>query len=281
MADQQEWTHDAPEFDWDDEALDNETPQPSEHTPSELSAESAKYTTGTTTSSTSQETARPSARPFLTEEFPDEDMDDGTFGLGLMFMNGFNFTGIVFTFLAIQVGSDQAISDEQLEIIRSCIQKIALPTWVNRPPGNLGEKKHGKLKAQEYLILFTVILPLILPELWWTSDGSIPPDQEYALLECLDHLVAATALITSFKTSDSNAEAFTRRYKAYRESITRLFPTASSLPNHHYAMHYEELLKEWGPLAGLSEFPGERMNGMLQKTNTNGHLCEPFLPRQL
>ncbi|KAL1711156.1 hypothetical protein EV121DRAFT_266279 [Schizophyllum commune] len=33
-----------------------------------------------------------------------------------------------------------------------------------------------------------------------------------------------------------------------------------------------QLLKYWGPLAALSEFPGERMNGMLQKVKTNQHL---------
>ncbi|KAK7058235.1 hypothetical protein R3P38DRAFT_2496785 [Favolaschia claudopus] len=39
-------------------------------------------------------------------------------------------------------------------------------------------------------------------------------------------------------------------------------------------MHNEQLLKYWGPLAGLSEFPGERINGMLQKVKTNRHLYD-------
>ncbi|KIK71640.1 hypothetical protein GYMLUDRAFT_235943 [Collybiopsis luxurians FD-317 M1] len=44
---------------------------------------------------------------------------------------------------------------EQLGQIRQCIWDICLPTWVERPPINLGEKEHGKLKAHEYLVLFT------------------------------------------------------------------------------------------------------------------------------
>jgi hypothetical protein len=35
-------------------------------------------------------------------------------------------------------------------------------------------------------------------------------------------------------------------------------------------MHNGSLLKFWGPFAALSEFAGERMNGMLQKIKTNG-----------
>ncbi|KAJ7061907.1 hypothetical protein B0H15DRAFT_794832 [Mycena belliarum] len=58
-------------------------------------------------------------------------------------------------------------TDDQLELVRDCIKNVHLPTWVGRPPTNLGEAAHGKLKAHELLILFTVIFPLIIPELWW------------------------------------------------------------------------------------------------------------------
>jgi hypothetical protein len=37
-------------------------------------------------------------------------------------------------------------------------------------------------------------------------------------------------------------------------------------------MHNGHLLKFWGPFAALSEFAGERMNGMLLKIKTNGNL---------
>ncbi|KAJ3764907.1 hypothetical protein FB446DRAFT_656003, partial [Lentinula raphanica] len=74
---------------------------------------------------------------------------------------------------------------------------------------------------------------------------------------------------SAFKTSNTEAEKFTKFYVGYRKSIQTLFDFAHSLPNHHFAMHNEALLKHWGPLAGLSEFPGERMNGMFQKLKTN------------
>jgi len=59
-------------------------------------------------------------------------------------------------------------------------------------------------------------------------------------------------------------------YVKYRKSIQDLFPYYPSKPNYHYAMHNGKLLKFWGPLATLSEFPGEWLNGLYQKVK-NSH----------
>lgn len=65
------------------------------------------------------------------------------------------------------IGPAFKFSKDQINIIRQCIQGVTLPTWAQRPPTNLGEHSHGKLKAHEYLTLFTTIFPLIIPELWY------------------------------------------------------------------------------------------------------------------
>ncbi|KIK52568.1 hypothetical protein GYMLUDRAFT_251161 [Collybiopsis luxurians FD-317 M1] len=155
-------------------------------------------------------------------------------------------------------------SENELSYIHDCIHEVWLPTWVDRPPINLGMSKHGKLKANDYLVLFSVIFPLVMPKLWWNGN-----ERECRLLESYVNLTAATNIICSFETSNFEAEQFTQFYIAYRISIQQLFPECHDLPNHHFAMHNEMLLKHWGPLAGLSEFPGERLNGMLQKVKTN------------
>lgn len=159
-----------------------------------------------------------------------------------------------------------SFTSSQLDSIQSCIYGISLPTWVQRPPINLGEPGHGKLKAREYLTLFTTIFPLIVPEFWYTVDAESINQQHF---HCFYHLVAATNIISSFQTSNSQADEYTQHYIQYRSAIQKLFPDHGSKPNHHYAMHNANLLKYWGPLASFSEFPGERMNGMLQKINTN------------
>ncbi|KIJ90700.1 hypothetical protein K443DRAFT_15008 [Laccaria amethystina LaAM-08-1] len=157
-------------------------------------------------------------------------------------------------------------TDAQLQAIRNCISNVTLPTWAQQPPTNLGEPSHGKLKAHEYLTLFSCIFPLIIPEFWHSETMT---NLQHQHLQSFHHLVAATNIISSFKTSNASADEYTGHYIPYRKSIQVLFPHVHSKPNHHYAMHNGALLKYWGPPPPLSKFAGERMNGMLQKIKTN------------
>jgi hypothetical protein len=169
----------------------------------------------------------------------------------------------------------------QIQRIHDCLRDISLPSHVNRPPIDLGEASHGKLKANEYLILFCIIFPTILPEFW--ADTTNQPnnfflDSSYQgrMLHNFYHLVASTNIVSSFSTSDAEADEYHLHYLEYRRSVSSLFSNFHSKPNHHYAMHNAEQLKFWGPLAALSEFPGERLNGMFQKIKTNRRMCMFF-----
>ncbi|THU85981.1 hypothetical protein K435DRAFT_822265 [Dendrothele bispora CBS 962.96] len=163
-----------------------------------------------------------------------------------------------------------SFSSDELELIQKCIRNVNLPTYVQRPPGNLGEKAHGKLKADNYFTLFAVIFPLIIPTFWHLTGD----DYKRSLLENFYHLVASTNIISSFSTSPHEADQYMVHYTAYRRGIHELFPTYQDKPNHHYAMHNGEILKYWGPVAALSEFAGERMNGVMQNINTNRHIYD-------
>jgi hypothetical protein len=160
-------------------------------------------------------------------------------------------------------------SDSELAAIRDCISNISLPTWVGRPPSNLGNKSHGKLKAHELLSLFSAIFPLIIPEFWYSPAATQTQKNQ---LECFHHLVSATNITCSFKTSNEEADWYTHHYIEYRKLIPALFPQSHSLPNHHFAMHAGSQMKYWGPNPPISEFSGERMNGMLQNISTNRQL---------
>jgi hypothetical protein len=156
---------------------------------------------------------------------------------------------------------------EELKMIRSCIRDVHLPTWVQRPPTNLGEAKHGKLKAHELLVLFSVIFPLIIPKLWWGGN-----EQQERLFQSFCDLVCSTNIIAAYSVTNAEADVYTEHYIKYRASIQQLYGFGSK-PNHHYAMHNGDLLKFWGPLSLLSEFPGERMNGDMGKIKTNRRFC--------
>lgn len=93
-----------------------------------------------------------------------------------------------------------SFTDAQLQHIRNAIRDVILPTSVARLPENLGEESHGKLKAEEYLTLFTLILPLVLPDLWYESNP--------ALLKSFHHLISATNIISSYTTSNTMANKY-------------------------------------------------------------------------
>jgi len=81
------------------------------------------------------------------------------------------------------------------------LANIIIPSWVDCPPTNLGDKTHRKLKADHWLILFTIFFPLILPEIWSTA----PSQKNLALLKNFHNLVACTHVIISHMTSASAA----------------------------------------------------------------------------
>ncbi|KAJ7183718.1 hypothetical protein C8R46DRAFT_984939 [Mycena filopes] len=160
-------------------------------------------------------------------------------------------------------------TDKELAIIRQCIKDVHLPTWVGRPPTNLGEAAHGTLKAQELLILFTVIFPLIIPELWWEKS-----DLSQRLLDNSHHFTACINIISCFSTSNAAAAKYAQHFGEYRKGLQELWPRIASKPNHHLGMHNPELLRFWGPLATISEFPGERMIGQFGRVKTNRRIYD-------
>ncbi len=169
-------------------------------------------------------------------------------------------------------------TQDQLAQIHLCLAETVIPAWVERPPINLGQKSHGKLKADQWLKLFSVFLPLILPELWSLTPIS---SQNHMLLDNFHDLVTCTNILCAYTVSNDSADLYFDHYISYCKSSKVLFPNVKTRPNHHYAMHNRDLLKFWGPLIKLSEFPYEQHNGYLQKVKTNFHICKfYFVQRQ-
>ncbi|KAF7311213.1 hypothetical protein MKEN_01022800 [Mycena kentingensis (nom. inval.)] len=162
------------------------------------------------------------------------------------------------------------LSKPVMEDIRTCIREVSLPTWASRLPDNLGEKKHGKLKADQYYILFSAILPLVVPELDLVDDA----DTSDQMLDGFYHLVAASNIASSFETSDAEAAEYLKHFLAYRRNTQNTYPDVIEPPNLHYAIHAAAQMMYWGSGPGISEFWGERLNGDLQKIKTNKRLSD-------
>ena len=136
-------------------------------------------------------------------------------------------------------------SREALSKIHECIDNAIIPTWITRPPRNLGDKSHRKLTADQWYTLFTIFLPMVLPELW-TASGK---HQDLDLLNNFHDLVMCTNILGSYTISDAAAGDYLCYYIRYRHTSKILFPKATTRPNHHYAMHNAELMKFWRPLS--------------------------------
>ncbi|KAJ7714775.1 hypothetical protein B0H14DRAFT_3634444 [Mycena olivaceomarginata] len=129
----------------------------------------------------------------------------------------------------------------------------------------------GKLKADNWLVLFTIFFPLIIPELWFHDSSS---KLERKLLDNFHNLIGATNIVCSYTAIPAEADEYVKMYIDYLRSSQTLFPGLSTRPNHHYAMHNGEQMKWWGPLMKLNEFMYESHNGSLQKIKTNNHMWE-------
>ncbi|KAJ7177282.1 hypothetical protein C8R43DRAFT_1084598 [Mycena crocata] len=160
---------------------------------------------------------------------------------------------------------------EAMATIHAGLAGVVIPSWIDRPPVNLGEKSHGKLKADNWLVLFTIFFPLIIPELWHHCSSS-PKDKK--LLDNFDDLMTATNILVSYTVTPAEADIYLEHYLKYLRTSRSLFPGLTTRPNHHYAIHNGVQLKWWGPLVKLSEAMYETHNGSLQKIKTNNHMCK-------
>jgi hypothetical protein len=138
----------------------------------------------------------------------------------------------------------------------------------------LGDPKHGKLKATEWHSLFSTYLPICLIDYFVNNPANCATGHnQKMLLNCLS-LVICTNIVSLKSTTDADANKFKEAYLLYTDTSKLVFDSPKIFPNHHYALHLPEQMKWWGSLSNVSEFAGERVNGMLQKMKTNGIIGE-------
>ncbi|WAQ82479.1 hypothetical protein PtA15_2A796 [Puccinia triticina] len=88
----------------------------------------------------------------------------------------------------------------------------------------------------------------------------------------MSHVCCVRLFARRFKSGD--IKQFEIHYKKYLDSVGGLFEGVKVQPNHHFSLHIPQQMASWGPLAGVAEFPGERLIGFLQKINTNNKIDE-------
>ncbi|KNZ44725.1 hypothetical protein VP01_889g10 [Puccinia sorghi] len=139
-----------------------------------------------------------------------------------------------------------------------------LPTFISPPgiasvPKGVETESNGKLKASEFHSVFAEHLPLVALE----DFGSA----------CL---IEFTHFFESRLITEESCAKFYINYKFYCRTSEPLFQEISIWPNHHYALQISQLSQKFVPLINLSEFGGERLNGMLQSFSAKNLLGKRF-----
>lgn len=176
----------------------------------------------------------------------------------------------------LKEGTDESLfSESELNDFRALLQNVVVPAGVESIPKNLGDVSHGKLKAAQWKSLFLYYIPLVILELQVLDVDDFPTlSTRHLIVRNIASLVQCTQIVLAKSVSEFGVDQFRKMYNVYGETSSKLFNDKRVLPNHHYALHIPEMMEYWGPLMGVSEFSGERVNGLLQKVKTNNLISE-------
>ncbi|MBW0537051.1 hypothetical protein O181_076766 [Austropuccinia psidii MF-1] len=169
------------------------------------------------------------------------------------------------------------ISCEQVHTMTSALSDVRVPFGVTRIPQWLGQTKEGKIKASEWQSFFSIYLPLAAIDIL-VGDMSIflenanKGGKTCLLIENFSALVVCTHILEAQSITNFNCLHLKEEYCNYCETSKTLFSGCTINLNHQYALHIKSQLRKWGPLIGVSEFAGERLNGILQSIPTSGEL---------
>ncbi|KAH9807968.1 hypothetical protein DFH28DRAFT_1071045 [Melampsora americana] len=156
---------------------------------------------------------------------------------------------------------------KQLKSLQISMAQVVVPAWVARPPRNFGNPAHGKLKFDTWFKILRIFLPLVAADIW---DPKTTPRE----FENLQDLVAITRLLTSKKQSHKHSDALRLFIPKYVQDIQKIYKHCEVKPNHHYALHYPDIIDFSGPSASLSAWSGERMNHELANVRTNKQMAK-------
>ncbi|EGG02814.1 uncharacterized protein MELLADRAFT_66120 [Melampsora larici-populina 98AG31] len=171
---------------------------------------------------------------------------------------------------SLTIGSDELENAKEalqrLKNFQKAMTEVVVPAWIARPPYNFGNPAHGKLKFDTWFKIFQIFLPLVAADVW-------DPKTSPAEFENLQDLVAMTRLLTSKKQSTKHSDALRHFIPKYVKGIQDIYQHCEVKPNHHYSLHYPDIIDYSGPSASLTAWAGERVNHQLAKVRTNKQMA--------
>lgn len=167
------------------------------------------------------------------------------------------------------------LTKNALHLLQETISKAIGPSWQAALPPNFGSPEHGKLKADQARSVAEFALPVALVK-FHVKNLAMPAglgnkSGTSQLVDLTMDMVTALYWGTSRRTSPYHSEQYRAHMEAYVQLLAELYPE-KIVPNHHFALHIDELLLRFGPMHGWWAYPFERMIGVYQGLNTNGKL---------
>ena len=173
-------------------------------------------------------------------------------------------------------GTPRVVDNATISCIRSVIEDMEKPSWLNSLPSDLGlffrTATAGSLKADEWRTFFTIVLPIALVSLW--GEGTVHPTEAIARhrREVLDHtmaLVSAVLVAGMHYSTQYRAKAYLEYIREYVVKLHELFPHVEPRTNKHVAFHIYDFLVAYGPIRSWWCFPFERLVGVIQNLPSN------------
>lgn len=164
---------------------------------------------------------------------------------------------------------DDAVTKAELKLLRTHLNSIVRPSWHTSLPSDLGQKAHGKLKADQWRSSIEFDVPVAIAQLWESTETSERALRRQKLVDSTFHLGEAIRWATSYTTSPDHAQSYTKHLVTYLSTLKELYPTLSWRPKHHAALHIASFLMLFGPMHGWWMYVFERVIGILQRCNMN------------
>ncbi|KAI0715533.1 hypothetical protein C8T65DRAFT_527383, partial [Cerioporus squamosus] len=142
----------------------------------------------------------------------------------------------------------------------------SLPSSIGRVPVNVGSAGAGTLSADQWRTLCMVHLVITLTRLWANFPAD---DRRRQLLDNFLDLVTAVRYANVRRTSQGRIAMYKYHIFRYIQGLRRLFPEQDLVPNHHLALHFGDVLEQFGPSDAYWAFPFERLIRIIRQAKIN------------
>lgn len=108
-----------------------------------------------------------------------------------------------------------------------------------------------------------------MAQLWESTEDPAQAIRQQKLVDATFFLGEAIRWATSYTTSPTHAQNYTKQMVAYLKTLKDLYPNLAWRPKHHLALHIGPFLLLFGPMHGWWMYVFERIIGILQRCNMN------------